>query len=149
MPYATFGDPQTLNLYSCVRDNPLGQADMDGHCTTVDCMALQQQKPVDEAQKQQADESSQAQQQPADHKLTNVVYNELGSGRADPKAKPDAPGSAEDLANGRQAVAEIANRVMDAGHPNRVAPSDLTDDAAVKTDAYAKSRTVADVRGAC
>ena len=47
-------------------------------------------------------------------------------------------------ANGRQAIAEIANRVIDAGHPNRVAPSDLTDRAAVKTDAYAKSRTAAD-----
>ncbi len=88
--------------------------------------------------------AAQQQAPPADQKLTNVVYNELGSGRADPKAKPSAPGSADDLANGRQAVAEIAYRVMDAGHPNCVAPSDLNDDAAVKTDAYAKSRVAAD-----
>lgn len=34
------------------------------------------------------------QQQPADQPLTNVVYNETGSLRADPNAKPGAPGSA-------------------------------------------------------
>ncbi|QMV17273.1 hypothetical protein GOB94_00030 [Granulicella sp. 5B5] len=91
------------------------------------------------------------QQQPADQPLTNVVYNETGSLRADPNAKPGAPGSAQDLANGQQAVAEIANRVMNAGHPDRVAPDSLTAKgaAAVKTDpnaidAYGRSRTAAD-----
>jgi RHS repeat-associated protein len=32
VPYARFGDPQTLNLYAYVRNNPLGHADSDGHC---------------------------------------------------------------------------------------------------------------------
>ena len=32
VPYALFGDPQTLNLYSYVRNNPLSRADLDGHC---------------------------------------------------------------------------------------------------------------------
>jgi hypothetical protein len=27
-----FGDPQTLNLYGYVRNNPLSKADVDGHC---------------------------------------------------------------------------------------------------------------------
>jgi hypothetical protein len=89
-------------------------------------------------------QAQQTTQPPADQSLTNVVYNESGSLRADPNAKPGAPGSAEDLANGRQAIAEIANRVIDAGHPDRVAPSDLTDKAATKTDQYAESRTAAD-----
>jgi RHS repeat-associated protein len=31
VPYAKFGDPQTLNLYVYVRNNPLGTADLDGH----------------------------------------------------------------------------------------------------------------------
>jgi RHS repeat-associated protein len=31
VPYATFGDPQTLNLYAYVGNNPLGKADADGH----------------------------------------------------------------------------------------------------------------------
>lgn len=31
VPYADFGDPQTLNLYGYVRNNPLWKADLDGH----------------------------------------------------------------------------------------------------------------------
>src|SRR5262249_15010932 len=31
VPYAVFGDPQTLNLYQYVRNNPIGTADIDGH----------------------------------------------------------------------------------------------------------------------
>jgi RHS repeat-associated protein len=31
VPYAVFGDPQTLNLYGYVRNNPLARADLDGH----------------------------------------------------------------------------------------------------------------------
>ncbi len=31
VPYADFGDPQTLNLYGYVRNNPLARADLDGH----------------------------------------------------------------------------------------------------------------------
>lgn len=32
VPYASFGDPQTLNLYAYVRNNPVSRADADGHC---------------------------------------------------------------------------------------------------------------------
>jgi RHS repeat-associated protein len=32
VPYASLGDPQTLNLYAYVRNSPLGRADADGHC---------------------------------------------------------------------------------------------------------------------
>jgi len=32
VPYAEFGDPQSLNLYSYVRNNPLNRVDADGHC---------------------------------------------------------------------------------------------------------------------
>ena len=32
VPYAMFGDPQSLNLYAYVRNNPLSKADIDGHC---------------------------------------------------------------------------------------------------------------------
>ena len=32
VPYATVTDPQTLNLYAYVRNNPLVKADPDGHC---------------------------------------------------------------------------------------------------------------------
>src|SRR6185312_2758832 len=31
IPYATYSDPQSLNLYNYMRDNPLGGIDPDGH----------------------------------------------------------------------------------------------------------------------
>ncbi len=31
VPYAEFGDPQSLNLYDYVRNNPMSKADADGH----------------------------------------------------------------------------------------------------------------------
>jgi RHS repeat-associated protein len=31
VPYAVFGDPQSLNLYGYVRNDPISQADADGH----------------------------------------------------------------------------------------------------------------------
>ena len=32
VPYAQIDDPQSLNLYSYVRNNPLSKTDPDGHC---------------------------------------------------------------------------------------------------------------------
>src|SRR5438309_7884628 len=32
VPYADFSDPQSLNQYSYVRNNPLSRTDADGHC---------------------------------------------------------------------------------------------------------------------
>jgi hypothetical protein len=50
VPYATFGDPQTLNLYTYVENSPLNRIDADGHqdsgygssretCNPSDCTA--------------------------------------------------------------------------------------------------------------
>jgi len=33
VPYANLTNPQTLNLYSMVGDDPESFADLDGHCT--------------------------------------------------------------------------------------------------------------------
>ena len=35
VPYADFGDPQSLNLYGYVRSNPLSQVDSDGHAPDI------------------------------------------------------------------------------------------------------------------
>ena len=35
VPYADFGNPQSLNLYSYVKNNPTTTRDPDGHCRTV------------------------------------------------------------------------------------------------------------------
>jgi hypothetical protein len=59
-------------------------------------------------------------------RLANVIYNETASLRSDPRIHADAPGSSEDLWRARAAIGEIAARVLSAGHPTRVAPSELT-----------------------
>jgi RHS repeat-associated protein len=35
VPYAVFSDPQSLNLYTYVRNDPLSHADADGHCSST------------------------------------------------------------------------------------------------------------------
>jgi len=40
VPYAEFGDPQSLNLYAYVRNNPLNRTDLDGHCWPFCDLAL-------------------------------------------------------------------------------------------------------------
>jgi RHS repeat-associated protein len=40
VPYANFGDPQSLNLYGYVRNSPVTRADVDGHCDGI-CAQLQ------------------------------------------------------------------------------------------------------------
>lgn len=83
--------------------------------------------------------------------LSNIVENETSSLKPDPKAKSGSPRSAEDLAAGRLAVAEIAHRVTESGYPRRVAPDVLkkSESAAIKRgdqsalDAHSLSRSAA------
>jgi RHS repeat-associated protein len=169
VPYARLVDPQSLNLYGYVSNNPMTGIDLDGHRLMTYSQYLESgggsgweapSSPLGQGAEEEwsrerqlsAEDQERAQQNaPAAHSLTNVVYNETGSLRADPNAKPGQPGSAEDLANGMQAVAEIANRVINASHPGRVAPDSLTSQGAVDVtkdphaiDAYGRSQTAAD-----
>src|SRR5579864_3721829 len=38
VPYANFGNPQSLNLYSYVNNNPTTTRDVDGHCFEDGCV---------------------------------------------------------------------------------------------------------------
>jgi RHS repeat-associated protein len=40
VPYAKFGDPQTLNLYTYVENSPLNRIDADGHCPICVVVAI-------------------------------------------------------------------------------------------------------------
>jgi RHS repeat-associated protein len=189
VPYAQFGNPQSLNLYGYVTDNPVSRQDGDGHLMTIYQLYMWHSSAQDmvsammaitgEQMMQQIDANLQKAKQPPAQpattappatgaaaaagagaaaqqqkrvNLSNVVENETSSIKPDPNAKPGQPGSAEDLAAGRLAFAEVANRVIDAGHPDRVASSTLYDSEAAglkkgdpaAVDAHNKSRTAAE-----
>ena len=76
VPYANYANPQTLNLYAYVGDNPLSLADADGHCTDTTngpCELMQAAKKNSEA------EQSKSQQQgncdPVSHPCTTVTVH--------------------------------------------------------------------------
>jgi RHS repeat-associated protein len=178
VPYANFTNPQTLNLYAMVSDDPESFADLDGHCPGINPSCIQVGQLVDnnpspclsnpggntlcpsagqilvgvtqDTSPMMTDSMwaamyaapSQAPQQGAqgptyqepgnlqEAALSNVIYNETSSLRANDKAKPGETGSAEDLHSGRVAVGEVANRVLNSDHPERVqVTSDLKDEA--------------------
>lgn len=58
--------------------------------------------------------------------IGNRVYNETGGLRAKPGAKPGAPGSAEDLHNGRVAIANVAGNREKAGIAGGIAPDKVS-----------------------
>jgi len=64
-------------------------------------------------------QTAQNKDNPKDIELEDVIFNETGGLRADPKAKHGAPGSAENLHDARVAVGEVAGRVLESSHPER------------------------------
>jgi RHS repeat-associated protein len=54
VPYATMDDPQSLNLYAYVRNNPLARTDPDGHCCWDEATADEAFKIVEESPAGQA-----------------------------------------------------------------------------------------------
>jgi RHS repeat-associated protein len=49
VPYAKFGDPQSLNLYAYVENSPINRIDADGHMTSGDFRCVNQRLCVDQA----------------------------------------------------------------------------------------------------
>jgi RHS repeat-associated protein len=49
VPYARFGDPQSLNLYSFVENSPINRIDADGHVTSADFRCPDQRHCVDQS----------------------------------------------------------------------------------------------------
>jgi hypothetical protein len=63
-------DPQSLNLYAYVRNNPITHVDLDGHCMGWECMqvtASQGQKDQDAKAQQNAVNDAQKKLQPQQH----------------------------------------------------------------------------------
>jgi RHS repeat-associated protein len=55
VPYADFANPQSLNLYGYVKNNPITLGDSDGHCPDGICQNISQMSPA--AVKQQAQDT--------------------------------------------------------------------------------------------
>ena len=102
VPYATMGDPQSLNLYACVRNNPLRGVDPDGHEYLIT-------EPTEEDNSNSETNSSQSvadQQtaQPTDSQAVSTVYNETGGLKPDTSSDPN---SAANLQTARKNVAHV------------------------------------------
>ena len=94
VPYAKLDNPQSLNLYAYVMNNPLVRIDPDGHgCNGWGCLDGQQQQ-TEAAKLLNMTEQQQGQV----HQAANVVYHETGG-----LTTTNAPGagSAQDLHNAR------------------------------------------------
>ena len=58
IPYAVMGNPQTLNLYSYVENNPITGTDPDGHCNKGDAGCTPEQQAADEKQKREKEDKA-------------------------------------------------------------------------------------------
>ena len=95
VPYANYTNPQTLNLYAYVGDNPLSLADADGHCTDTTNAPCE----LAQAAKKNSDAATSQNQQQKPSLLQRVV------GAAHSWA----------VANGHTAIAGMLTRYMGAG----------------------------------
>jgi RHS repeat-associated protein len=74
VPYAKLGDPQTLNLYGYMQNNPLGGVDQDGHCPNafaLGCNAFDNLEGDEENSANQSTPPPSAQQQPAQQQASS------------------------------------------------------------------------------
>ena len=64
VPYANLTNPQTLNLYAIVRDNPESYADLDGHTLPIDQPLINEVDDNASSQQDQNTKQNQTQDQP-------------------------------------------------------------------------------------
>ena len=102
VPYAKMDDPQSLNLYAYVGNNPLRGVDHDGHdFLTTDPTEMDNSEAETESSQSVADQQ-QAQQQ--NGQAVATVYNETGGLRPDSSSDPN---SAQNLQTARKNVAHV------------------------------------------
>jgi hypothetical protein len=130
VPYAAYADPQSLNLYNYMRDNPLGGIDADGHSTGGGCSKTPQvcKKILDDITSKHmgaGDAIRSAPQQNVNNdavgkttvgNLSKVLTNEIGS-LGTPKG-----GDPKQLQNGANAIANALINNANRKRPNEVAP---------------------------
>ena len=162
VPYANLTNPQTLNLYAMVADDPESFADLDGHFGTCGIAAEfgcatsvgdaqsngvtvggQADSQVDASQKLTAEKQQKAAQEKAAANLAGIIYNETASLRPaqGTNGKPDQA-SQTDLHNAREAIGEVVLNIEAAGKTPNVASSVVSKEGK-QTAAYADSLAAA------
>ena len=117
VPYATMNDPQSLNLYAYVRNNPLRGVDPDGHNYLI-TEPTEEDNSNSETESSQSVADQQQAQQEGQQQTGNVVYNETGGLRPETK---DGSGSSQNLHDSRVAVADVIDNREKAGSKGGVA----------------------------
>ena len=138
VPYANLTNPQSLNLYSMVSDDPESFADLDGHqdttpawehsdgqintCTgsggPADCSVVVPQTDSTgtlAAAQEKKDQDTQ--------RVGNIVHNETGGLRPETK---DGSGSSKDLHESKVAVADVVENREKAGNNGGVASDQVS-----------------------
>ena len=81
VPYAKLGDPQTLNLYAYVRNDPLFLRDLEGHCNVYELFA----EMCEGSMEDQANAAAQRSQElSAQKQAQQKAYDPLKTGPEDP-----------------------------------------------------------------
>ena len=114
VPYANLTNPQTLNLYAMVSDNPETFADLDGHETVARAIRSKAPVPIpvpppaansnNNNRRRVPPRQGQAQNTANSHQVGNIVHNETGGLR--PEAK-EGSGSSQDLHNAKVAISDV------------------------------------------
>jgi RHS repeat-associated protein len=92
IPYAVFGDPQSLNLYGYVRNDPVSRADADGHCPIsrmpIACAAIDNRVPGGEYSTDDGDSAVQSQNRSAQNQTQNQSQTPTPQPAPQPTVQP-------------------------------------------------------------
>jgi hypothetical protein len=148
VPYSSLSDPQTLNLYGYMRNNPLGGTDPDGHCgqqqagSGTDCTKLPNNPiaQVSPATKAQINDAVKATGKPAPGDPKGGSHEEAGiSYTVDGKQTqaPAVPGPGKDVTTPGPATSDPYKAV----DPSKAKPGDVQADVAYHTHPSATATT--------
>jgi hypothetical protein len=141
VPYSSLSDPQTLNLYGYMRNNPLGGTDPDGHCgqqssgsTGPDCQKLPNNpvSQVSPATKAQINTAVTATTKPSGADTKGGFHEEAGisyTANGQQTQAPATPGAYKDPTTPGPATSQPYNTA----DPSKAKPGDVQADTSFHT----------------
>ena len=145
VPYANYTNPQTLNLYAYVGDNPLSLADADGHCTdttNAPCALMEAAKKNTEAE-QSKNQQQNGPKESLWHRLLNWYNARMSSGNgvAEGIVYPtgglgilgDTEGAAGEAGEASKGTPQPAKNFQPPTNPPQAPPTDIPSGWRVRT----------------